>query len=92
LTKLASYICHTPVALISLIDSDRQWFKSNIGFDLSQTERNIAFCRYTILGEEVLEIPNTHLHELVHTNPLVTGDPHIRFYAGAPLTTLMAII
>jgi GAF domain-containing protein len=87
LTNLASYICNTPIALISLIDTDRQWFKSNVGLGISQTDRNIAFCRYTILSEGVLEITDTHQNPLVSTNPLVTGDPNIRFYAGAPLTT-----
>lgn len=85
ITKLASYICQVPVALISLIDSDRQWFKSAVGLDATQTSRADAFCNYTILNDEILEVTNAAEDEIFKTNPFVTGNAHIRFYAGAPL-------
>lgn len=85
ITRLASYICETPVALVSLIDADRQWFKSRVGFDLSEVPRSDAFCRYTILGDDIMEIPDTLEDELFANNIFVTGEPRVRFYAGAPL-------
>lgn len=85
ITRLASYICQVPVALISLIDSDRQWFKSVIGIDAGQTSRADAFCNYTILNDEILEIGNAAEDEVFKDNPFVKGDAHVRFYAGAPL-------
>ncbi|MDB4925746.1 MAG: domain S-box protein [Mucilaginibacter sp.] len=85
ITRLASYICQVPIALISLVDNDRQWFKSIIGLDATQTSRADAFCNYTILNDEILEISNAAEDKTFKDNPFVKGDTHIRFYAGAPL-------
>jgi PAS domain S-box-containing protein len=85
LTRLASYICQTPIALITFLDGDRQWFKSKHGFELEQVPRTDAFCRYTILGEEIMEVTDARQDERFNHNPIVENDPHVRFYAGAPL-------
>ena len=87
ITKVASYICHVPIASISLVDDKRVWFKSRIGIDVPEAPREISFCQYAIMENEIFEISNTLENETFKDNPLVTGAPNFRFYAGAPLTT-----
>ncbi len=87
LTALAAYICNAPTSLVSLIDVSKQWVKSRVGFESTETPRNIAFCAYAILQRGVMVVPDTHADDRFADNPLVTGAPYIRFYAGAPLVT-----
>lgn len=83
--RLAARSFDAPIALVSLIDRDRQWFKARHGLDVEETPREVAFCGWTILGDQPLVVPNATLDVRFATNPLVRGFPNIRFYAGAPL-------
>ncbi|WP_144634315.1 sensor domain-containing diguanylate cyclase [Bordetella genomosp. 13] len=85
-TRMARRLFGVPVSLVSLIDTDRQWFKSRMGLDVPQTPRDVSFCGHAILSDNVMLVPDARQDERFHDNPLVSGDPRIRFYAGCPLS------
>jgi len=86
LTRLAKRLFDVPIALVSLVDADRQWFKSRQGLDVTETPRDLSFCGHAILGSEIMVVTDACCDERFADNPLVTGDPRIRFYAGFPLS------
>lgn len=86
-TKLLARALHVPIALVSLVDEDRQWFKSKVGLDVDETPRDVAFCAHTILQGEPLVVSDACLDQRFSENPLVRGEPNIRFYAGVPIRT-----
>ena len=86
LTRLAKRLFGASIALISLVDADRQWFKSSFGLEVKETSRELSFCGHAILGDEIFEVSDATLDSRFADNPLVTSSPNIRFYAGCPLT------
>lgn len=85
LVLIASTICQTPIALLSLVDEHRQFIKANVGLPVKETSRDVAFCAHAILDTKPMIVEDAHKDARFVHNPLVTGDPHIRFYAGVPL-------
>lgn len=88
IARLAQTLCDTPIALVSLIDRDRQWFKAHIGTELRSIPRKVSFCDHAIRNPgQVMQVPDATRDARFRDNPLVTGEPHVRFYAGAPIQT-----
>src|SRR5438309_518380 len=87
LTELAARICEAPIAMITLVDEDRQWFKAKVGVSINETSRDISFCAHAITQPGLFIVPDATRDERFAKNPLVKSDPKVRFYAGAPLVT-----
>ncbi len=87
LAELAARICRVPVAAVSLVDETRQWFKARVGIEASETPRDVSFCAYAMWKDDLFVVPDASLDAVFETNALVTGAPHIRFYAGAAIRT-----
>jgi GAF domain-containing protein len=85
IVELAAVICGAPIALVSLVDGERQFFKARVGLDAAETPRDVSFCGHAILSSDPLIVPDASADARFADNPLVTGPPHIRFYAGVPL-------
>jgi CheY-like chemotaxis protein len=85
-TRIATALFDVPIAMVSLVDRDRQWYKSRVGTDTRETGRDRAFCAHVILGDDVMQVPDALVDDRFADSPLVTGEPRIRFYAGAPLS------
>ncbi|WP_343561439.1 PAS domain S-box protein [Sphingobacterium sp.] len=85
ITEIASRVCDMPISLISLVDKERQWFKSHVGLEVEETPRDLSFCQYTFTEDQLLEVRDATEDERFKSNALVTADPHIRYYAGLPL-------
>lgn len=86
LTRMISKLLNLPIVLISLVDKDGQWFKSEVGIDVNDIPNKVSFCRYTVIQDQIFEVENTHYDAQFQENPLITGNAKIAFYAGAPLT------
>lgn len=85
INTLTKHIFDTEIAAVTLLDEDRQWFKCVIGLDADETSRDVAICNYTIMQDDIFEVTDLSEHPQLGENPLVTGEPHLRYYAGAPL-------
>src|SRR5258708_1472805 len=88
LVRLAAFVCDTPMAVLSLVDTDRQWLKARVGLDATETPRDIAFCAHALsCPDDLMIVPDAREDSRFADNPNVTGAPHVRFYTGVPLVT-----
>ncbi len=85
LVTLAAYVCRAPIAMLSLVDDHRQWFKSRVGVQIRETPKDTSFCAHAIQQEDLFIVPDTMKDPRFRDNPMVVGEPHIRFYTGAPI-------